>query len=102
MDGLLLTGGSDIAPEFLRQEIVDPSAIDKDVDVERDRWEFAAVQDALSRGTDPGHLQGSPSFECCARRHTQARYSRTQIARNERRDVQLLRNDRGAKHRFGK
>ncbi len=25
MDGLLLTGGSDIAPEFLRQEIVDPT-----------------------------------------------------------------------------
>jgi len=49
-DGLLLTGGTDIAPEFLRQEIVDPSAIDKDVDVERDRWEFAAVQEALSRG----------------------------------------------------
>src|SRR5260370_36344483 len=50
MDGLLLTGGSDIAPEFLRQEIVDPSAIDKDVDVERDRWEFAALQEAPSRG----------------------------------------------------
>jgi len=25
MDGLLLTGGSDIAPDFLRQEIVDPT-----------------------------------------------------------------------------
>ena len=44
MDGLLLTGGSDIAPEFLRQEIPDPSPIDKDVDVPRDRWEFEAIQ----------------------------------------------------------
>jgi len=49
-DGLLLTGGTDIAPEFLRQDIFDPSVIDKHVDVARDRWEFAAVQKALSRG----------------------------------------------------
>lgn len=50
MDGLLLTGGSDIAPEFLRQEVPDPSLLDKEIDPERDRWEFAAVQQALSRG----------------------------------------------------
>jgi putative glutamine amidotransferase len=49
MNGLLLTGGSDIAPEFLRQPILDPSVLDKDVDVARDRWEFAAVRDALAR-----------------------------------------------------
>jgi len=30
MDGLLLTGGSDIAPEFLRQENVDANLIDKE------------------------------------------------------------------------
>ena len=45
MDGLLLTGGSDIAPEFLRQEIVDPSLIDKDADPVRDRWEFEAISE---------------------------------------------------------
>ena len=50
IDGLLLTGGSDIAPEFLKQEVPDPSILDQDVDVARDRWEFAAVKDALSRG----------------------------------------------------
>jgi putative glutamine amidotransferase len=50
VDGLLLTGGSDIAPEFLRQPIPDPSVLDQDVDVGRDRWEFAAVENALSRG----------------------------------------------------
>jgi putative glutamine amidotransferase len=50
VDGLLLTGGSDIAPEFLRQPIPDPSVLDQDVDVARDRWEFAAVENALSRG----------------------------------------------------
>jgi putative glutamine amidotransferase len=50
VDGLLLTGGSDIAPEFLRQPIPDPSVLDQDVDVARDRWEFTAVENALSRG----------------------------------------------------
>ena len=50
VDGLLLTGGSDIAPEFLRQPIPDPSVLEKDVDAVRDRWEFATVGPALSRG----------------------------------------------------
>ena len=50
MDGLLLTGGSDISPEFLRQEVPDPSVLDKQIDPERDRWEFTALQQALSRG----------------------------------------------------
>ncbi len=50
MHGLLLTGGSDISPEFLRQEIVDPSVLDKDVDPKRDAWEFDATKSALARG----------------------------------------------------
>src|SRR5436189_5122646 len=49
-DGLLLSGGSDISPEFLRQDVPDPSVLDKHTDAERDRWEFQPVQDALSRG----------------------------------------------------
>jgi putative glutamine amidotransferase len=50
MDGLLLTGGSDIAPEFLRHQIVDPTLIDKNTDPARDRWEFEAISKALARG----------------------------------------------------
>ena len=50
MDGLLLSGGSDISPEFLRQEIPEPNVINRDVDPERDRWEFEAVKKAVSRG----------------------------------------------------
>jgi putative glutamine amidotransferase len=50
MEGLLLTGGSDIAPDFLRQPVPDPSLLDKDVDPKRDRWEFEAAQSALARG----------------------------------------------------
>jgi putative glutamine amidotransferase len=51
MDGLLLTGGSDITPEFLRQENVDTILIDKDdLDPNRDRWEFDAISKALTGG----------------------------------------------------
>jgi putative glutamine amidotransferase len=50
MDGLLLTGGSDIAPEFLRQPVPDPSVLEKDVDPKRDRWEFLAIENALEKG----------------------------------------------------
>jgi putative glutamine amidotransferase len=49
MDGLLLSGGPDIAPEFLKQPVPDPSILDQDVDPIRDRWEFAATRNALER-----------------------------------------------------
>ena len=49
MDGLLLTGGADVAEEFLKQPVPDPSVLDTDVDPKRDRWEFAATEDALER-----------------------------------------------------
>lgn len=49
-NALLLTGGSDIAPEFLRQEVVDLSVLEKDVDPMRDGWEFDAVDKAIARG----------------------------------------------------
>lgn len=49
-DGLLLTGGADIAQEFLRQPVPDPSVLEKDADASRDKWEFAAVDKALDLG----------------------------------------------------
>jgi putative glutamine amidotransferase len=57
MDGLLLSGGPDIAQEFLRQPVPDPSLLDNDVDPKRDRWEFEATKNALER-----HL---PIFAIC-------------------------------------
>src|SRR5437764_200982 len=48
--GLLLTGGSDIAPEFLKQPIPDPALLEQDVEPARDAWEFAAVDQAIARG----------------------------------------------------
>jgi putative glutamine amidotransferase len=49
MQGLLLSGGPDVAQEFLRQPVPDPSILDTDVEPERDRWEFEATKDALAR-----------------------------------------------------
>jgi putative glutamine amidotransferase len=49
MDGLLLSGGADIAPEFLSQPVPDPSVLEKDPDPIRDRWEFVATKEALAR-----------------------------------------------------
>jgi putative glutamine amidotransferase len=103
MDGLLLTGGSDIAPEFLRQEIVDPSAIDKDVDVERDRWEFAAVQEALSRGLPILAIcKGLQVLNVALGGTLKLDIPGHKLPEMKDRDLQLLRNDRSAKHRFGK
>ena len=103
VDGLLLTGGLDIAPEFLKQPIPDPSVLEKDVDVARDRWEFAAVDKALgARFARARHLQRDAAVECRSRRNTQARHSRSQTSRSKDHDVQALRSDTKATHQFGK
>jgi putative glutamine amidotransferase len=49
MNGLLLTGGADVAPEFLHQPVPDPSILDPDMEPERDRWEFEATKAALEK-----------------------------------------------------
>jgi putative glutamine amidotransferase len=46
MDGLLLTGGSDISLDFLRQPVPDARLIE-DPDPARDAWEFEAVEKTL-------------------------------------------------------
>jgi len=48
--GLLLTGGPDVAPDFLLQPVPDPSILDIDADPARDRWEIEAVKQAVARG----------------------------------------------------
>src|SRR5439155_21268053 len=51
IDGLLLTGGSDITLEFLRQENVDPNLIDKDdLDPKRDPGSSTRFQRRSSVG----------------------------------------------------
>jgi len=48
VSGLLLTGGSDISADFLRQPIPDPSLI-IDPESDRDAWEFTHLKQALAQ-----------------------------------------------------
>jgi putative glutamine amidotransferase len=49
MDGLLLSGGGDIAAESLNQPVPHPSPIE-DADARRDEWEFRAAAGILAAG----------------------------------------------------
>jgi putative glutamine amidotransferase len=48
LDGLLVTGGPDVAAEFHHQPV--DSALIREPEPERDTWEFAAVRSAYERG----------------------------------------------------
>jgi len=103
MDGLLLTGGSDISPEFLRQEIVDPSMIHKDVDSTRDRWEFEAVQEALSCGSPIFAIcRGIQVFNVALGGTLKLDIKGHNLPEQRDREVQPLRHARRASHRFPK
>jgi putative glutamine amidotransferase len=103
MDGLLLTGGSDISPEFLRQKIVDSSVINKDVDSARDRWEFAAVREALSRGLPIFAIcKGLQVFNVALGGTLKLDIKGHNLPDQRDREVQTLRHARRAAHRFSK
>jgi len=101
IDGLLLTGGSDIAPELLKQEVPDPSILDQDVDVARDRWEFAAVKDALSRGLPIFAIcKGLQLFNVALGGTLKLDIPGHKLPEQKEHDIQPLRSDTTAKHRF--
>jgi putative glutamine amidotransferase len=101
IDGLLLTGGSDIAPEFLKQEVPDPSILDQDVDVARDRWEFAALKDALSRGLPIFAIcKGLQLFNVALGGTLKLDIPGHKLPEQKEHDIQPLRSDATAKHRF--
>ena len=103
MDGLLLTGGSDISPEFLRQEVVDPSLINKDVDPERDRWELNAVQEALSRGLPIFAIcKGLQVFNVGLGGTLKLDIKGHNLPEQREQEIQTLRHSRRASHRFSK
>ena len=103
MDGLLLSGGSDISPEFLRQDVPDPSVLDKQIDPERDRWEFQAVQNALSRGLPILAIcKGLQVFNVALGGTLKLDIQGHNLPDQKHRDVQSLRSARGASHRFPK
>lgn len=49
VDGLLLTGGADIRPEFLQQSVPPGTPLHTEADPHRDEWEFAATKASLAR-----------------------------------------------------
>lgn len=102
-DGLLLTGGSDIAPEFLKQPIPDPSVLEQDVEPARDRWEFAAVEQALERGLPILSIcQGMQVFNVALGGTLKLDIPGHKAPEQKDNDIQSLRSDSKAAHRFEK
>jgi putative glutamine amidotransferase len=103
VDGLLLTGGSDIAPEFLRQEVVDLSVLDKDVDLARDRWEFAAVEKAITRGLPIlAVCKGMQLLNVALGGTLKLDIPGHKLPEQKDHDIQPLRSDAKATHQFEK
>src|ERR1700719_3854149 len=102
-DGLLLTGGADIAPEFLRQPVPDPSVFDKDVDPARDRWEFAAVDEGLARGLPILAIcKGMQLLNVALGGTLKLDIPGHKLPEQKDHDVQKLRSDSKATHQFEK
>jgi len=102
MDALLLTGGSDISQEFLRQPVPDPSILEKP-DLSRDKWEFAAVQNALDRGLPIFAIcKGMQLLNVALGGTLRLDIPGHNLPAQKSHDVQPLRNDTSAAHRFEK
>jgi len=102
MDGLLLTGGSDIALEFLRQEIVEPCLVE-DVDLARDRWEFEAAQKLLARSLPIFAIcRGLQVLNVALGGTLKLDIPGHRLAEQKNRDIQPLRCDSKAVHQFEK
>jgi putative glutamine amidotransferase len=102
MDGLLLTGGSDITPEFLRQENVDPKLLHQDdLDLKRDCWEFTAISKALARGLPIlGICRGIQVLNVALGGTLKLDIPGHGNPEQKDRDIQPLRHDGKAKHRY--
>jgi len=102
-DGLLLTGGADIAPEFLKQPVPDPSVLDPDVDLVRDRWEFAAVDAALARGLPVLAIcKGLQLLNVALGGTLELDILGHKLPEQKDNDIQPLRSETKAAHRFDK
>ncbi len=102
-DGLLLTGGSDIAPEFLKQPIPDPSVLEQDVDPARDRWEFTAVDQAIARGLPILAIcKGMQLFNVALGGTLKLDIAGHKLPEQKDNDIQPLRSDTHSTYRFDK
>lgn len=101
MDGLLLTGGSDIAPKFLRQPIPDPGLIDDDIDLPRDQWEFETIPEILARGRPVLAIcRGVQVLNVALNGTLTLDISGHRLPEQKDNDIQSLRTDAGSAHRF--
>ena len=102
MDALLLTGGHDIAQEYLRQSVPDPSMLEE-ADRPRDKWEFEAVKNALDRGLPILAIcKGLQVLNVALGGTLRLDIPGHNLPEQKDHDVQTLRNDAGAAHRFEK
>ena len=103
MDALLLTGGPDIAQEFLRQDVPDPSLIDPDVDRHRDRWEFDAIENVVQRELPILAIcKGMQTLNVALGGTLTLDLPGHNLPEQKDHDVQPLRIDRRARHRLEK
>ncbi len=100
MDGLLLTGGNDIAQEYLRQTVPDPSVLEP-ADLPRDHWEFAAVADAFERGLPILAIcKGMQVLNVALGGTLRLDIRGHNLPEQKSQDIQPLRTDAAAAHRF--
>ena len=101
MDGLLLSGGSDIAPEFLNQPVPDPSILDQEIDPIRDGWELETTQKALElRLPVLAICKGMQLFNVALGGTLRLDISGHNAPEMRDHDVQPLRTTTNAAHRF--
>ncbi len=102
IDALLLTGGADIDQRYLHQPVPDPSLLEKS-NLRRDKWEFAAVKIALERGLPIfGICKGMQLLNVALGGTLRLDISGHNLPEQKQHDLQPLRNDRSASHRFAK
>ncbi|MDQ6939579.1 MAG: gamma-glutamyl-gamma-aminobutyrate hydrolase family protein [Verrucomicrobiota bacterium] len=103
MDGLLLTGGPDIAPEFLKQDVPEGTPLDDGIDPVRDRWEFQAAQDALALELPILAIcKGMQLFNVALGGTLKLDIAGHNAPEMKDHDVQELRTDRSATHRLAR
>src|SRR3984893_18277357 len=103
VDGLLLTGGADIAPEVLKQPVPDASGLDPDIELARDLWEVAALDQAFARGAPVLAIcKGMQLLNVALGGTLKLDIPGHKFPEQKDHDVQPLRSDTKATHQFEK
>ena len=102
MDALLLTGGADIAAQYLHQPVPDLSVLEEP-DLARDQWEFAAVNVALERGHPILAIcKGMQLLNVALGGTLRLDIPGHNLPEQKTRDIQPLRYQAKSRHRFAK